>query len=80
MDYNIVDGICVWDYIYVIDFVDVYVKVLNVVKFGKMGIYNVVIGKGNFFVFIYIVMWISFWWMVIRWVKLIIFVGLDGFF
>lgn len=51
MDYNIEDGICVWDYIYVIDFVDVYVKVLNVVKFGKLGIYNVVIGKGEFFVF-----------------------------
>lgn len=49
-DYFIFDGICICDYVYVQDFVDVYVLVVEVLYVGKIDvvIYNVGLGYGFF--------------------------------
>lgn len=48
IDYNIFDGICIWDYIYVCDLVDVYVLGLEyLLNGGESDIFN--LGNGNGF-------------------------------
>lgn len=46
-DYNIKDGMCIRDYIYVIDFCDVYLKVIEYLeKNNKSEIFNLGNGMG----------------------------------
>ncbi|CDP17705.1 unnamed protein product [Coffea canephora] len=48
-DYKTEDGTCIRDYIDVTDLVDVHVKALEKAEPGKVGIYNVGIGRGKTF-------------------------------
>lgn len=48
INYKIFDGICIWDYIYVCDLVDVYVLGLEyLLNGGESNIFN--LGNGNGF-------------------------------